>query len=202
MNHQIDDGEHGLEARRHVFRRRDNVRNPRVSNLALRADQALRHGCRSRQESARDFVGIEAAEGAQREGHLRFERQSGMAAGEDQAEPIVGDFVRVIIRFLRLGDQSGGGVGRQLFPVASLAADAVDDLVAGGLYDPGPGKIGDACLGPLVHGGGKGLLGALFGKVKIAHQANQGGHDEAPIGAVNCLDGRRCFGRHIPMINI
>ena len=56
------------------------------------------------EERAGDFVGVEAAQRAQRQRDLRFERERGMTAGEDQPEPIVGDLAvtRQIIRLVGL----------------------------------------------------------------------------------------------------
>ena len=58
------------------------------ADLALRTDQALRHG-RSGTSSPRDRVRLQAAQRSQRQSHLRVERERRMAAGEDQAEAIV-----------------------------------------------------------------------------------------------------------------
>jgi hypothetical protein len=36
----------------------------------------------------------------------------------------------------------------------------------------------------LVHGGGKGLLGCVFGGIEVAEEANQGRDDPTPVGAI------------------
>src|SRR5215210_1653976 len=46
--------------------------------------------------NARDLLGGEAAERAQREGDLRLGAQRRMAASEEQLEPLVGDLRRVV----------------------------------------------------------------------------------------------------------
>ena len=91
---EIDHRQHGVEALGHVLRLGHGVGNAGVADLALGADQALRHRRRRHQKGARDLVGLEAAERAERQRDLRLERQRGMAAGEDQAKAIVGDLAR------------------------------------------------------------------------------------------------------------
>ena len=80
--------------------------------------------------------------------------------------------------------------------------DAVDGLVPGGLDDPGARELGHAGRPPLVHGGRKGLLRRLFGQVEVAHQPDQGGDDPAPIGAIDCFNGRGGIRRHTSIVNI
>ena len=60
-------------------------------------------------------------------------------------------------------------------------AEAVDGLVAGGLDDPGAGMLGDAGFAPLLDGGGEGLLGAVFGELEVAEEADESGDDAAPV---------------------
>ena len=48
------------------------------------------------EKRARDLVGLEAAERAQRQRDLGLERQRRVAAGEDQPQPIVGDLAGVV----------------------------------------------------------------------------------------------------------
>ena len=73
------------------------VRNAGVADLALGAHQALGHRRRRHQKRARDLVGLQAAQRAQRQRDLRLERKRRMAAGEDQAQAIVGDLVGVVV---------------------------------------------------------------------------------------------------------
>ena len=113
-----------------------------------------------------------------------------MATGKDQAKPIVGNLRRIVIRFGKSRTQFVGGVGFELLLEDLFAADAVDGLVPGGLDDPGARKLRHSGLFPLVHGRGKGFLGALLGQVEVADQADESGHDSSPVGAVHCFDGR------------
>src|SRR2546422_1557705 len=54
-----------------------SVRNTGVADLSLGPHQPLRHRRRRHQKGARDLVRFEASQRAQRQGHLRFERESG-----------------------------------------------------------------------------------------------------------------------------
>ncbi len=42
---------------------------------------------------------------------------------------------------------------------------------------------------PLAHGGGEGFLRGLFREVEVADQADQSGHDPAPVGPIDRIDG-------------
>src|SRR4029077_1605119 len=101
---------------------------------------------------------------------LRFGRQRRMATGKDQPQAIVGNFVRVVIRLGNIANETGLRIRRQLLVVTSLTPDAVDGLVLCRLDDPGAGNIGDTGTWPLIDGGRKGFLRALFGQVKVADQ--------------------------------
>ena len=86
-----------------------------------------------------------------------------MAAGEDEAEAVVGDVEVVVVGVSADGAElRRDGVDVLFEP--RFAADAVDGFVAGGLDDPGAGEIGHAGVAPLDEGGGKGFLGGLFGQ--------------------------------------
>ena len=77
-----------------------HVRDARVANLPLRPHQPLRHRRRRDEERARDLVGVEPAERAERQRDLRVERQRRVAAGEDQAKAIVRDLAGVVVGLL------------------------------------------------------------------------------------------------------
>src|SRR4029077_20391173 len=82
------DGEHGGEAVWQEVRGRDPERDPRSLDLALAAYQSLRHRRLGDEAGARDPLGAEAPEGAQRQRHLRVCRERRVTAGEDQLEPL------------------------------------------------------------------------------------------------------------------
>jgi hypothetical protein len=61
-----------------------------VLDLAFGSHQPLRQGWLRHQEGARNLVRCQAAESAQGKGDLRLTVECGMAAGEDQPQPVVG----------------------------------------------------------------------------------------------------------------
>ena len=65
----------------------------RFGEGALGADDALRDGGLGDEEGARDLVGGQAAEQAQRERDARLGGEHGMAGDEDEAEQVVADVV-------------------------------------------------------------------------------------------------------------
>src|SRR5439155_102731 len=71
------------------------IGNARVPNLCLGAHDALGHCGRTGEKGAGDLLGREAADLAQGQRDLRVRRQSRMAAGEDQPQPIVLDTLPV-----------------------------------------------------------------------------------------------------------
>ena len=62
-----------------------------VADLALGAHQALGERRLRHQEGTRDLGRAQPAQKAQRQGNLRVRREGRMAAGEDQAQPVVLD---------------------------------------------------------------------------------------------------------------
>ena len=185
---EIDDRQHRVDPRGHVLRVGHRVRDARVADLGLRADEALRHGRGRHEKRARDLVRLEAAQRAKRERDLRLGGQRRVAAGEDQPEAIIGDLGRIVVGLLGGRAQLRRGIRFQLVREPRPAPDAIDALVPGRLDDPGPRRLGNAGGPPLVHRGHKGFLGGLFGQVEIADEANEGGDDPAPIGAVDRVD--------------
>src|SRR6185503_16003586 len=78
IENQVDDVKHSVESLGKVGTRRDLIRNPRVADLSLRADDSLRH-CRWRsEEGMRDFLGRQAAHFAQRKRHSCVGGECGM----------------------------------------------------------------------------------------------------------------------------
>lgn len=91
VEHQLNHAKDRIESVRQLDARRHFIRNPRVANLGLRSDDALRQPRRRRQKRLGDLLGCQAAHLAKREGDLGIPRQRRMAAREDQPEPIVLD---------------------------------------------------------------------------------------------------------------
>lgn len=181
---EVDRGEHGVEPLGHLVAAGDDVGDAGVANFAFGAHQALGHGWRGHEKGARDLIGFEAAEGAQGERHLGVESQGGVATGEDQPQPFVGNFTGIVVRRDRA---SLRGIGQRLD--ARLAAEMVDRFMTRRLEDPGARLFGHAGGRPLMEGGGKRLLGGVLGDIEITHHADQRGDDAAPIGPVERING-------------
>ena len=127
---QVDDGEHRGQPVGQQVSRRDAERDAGVADLALRANEPLRHRRLGDEERTRDLVGRQAAERAQRQGDLRVERERGMAAREDELEALVGEGGLV-----HRSPAHGFRCDRQqvrLRDERPVAADAVDRPVARG----------------------------------------------------------------------
>ena len=105
-----------------------------------------------------------------------------MAAGEDQAQPFVGDFRGVggtvgFVFFHQAHDLGlGGGVAFGL-------ADAVDCGAAGDLQEPGLRVVGQARATPVDKRAGRGLLQGIFCQVEIAERSNKRRQKPPPIFA-------------------
>ena len=167
---------------------RHDIRNAGVANLALGADQPLRHGGGRHQKRPRDLVGLEAAQGAEGQRHLRFRGQRGVAAGEHQAQAVVGNFTSVVVRLFDGADQAASGVLFEFFLGPRTMPDAVDGLVAGRLDNPGAREFRHPGDTPLVHGRRKSLLRRLFRQIEIADEPDQCGDNPAPIGMIDSFN--------------
>src|SRR5271170_3450400 len=119
-----------------------------------------------------------------------------MAAGKDQAKTIVRNLVCVVIWLLDLADQTRSGIRFEFFLESRFAPDAVNGLVPSCLNYPRAREFRDTGNSPLIRGGYKCFLRGFFGKVEVADEPYQGGHDAAPIGAIDCFDGLGGVQRH------
>ena len=153
------------------------IRDARVADLGLGADDALGERGRGREKRARDLLGRQAADFAQGECHLRVGGERGVAAGEDQAQPIVFDAFLV--------GPGGGVVHRELLGGAlfveliesGAAAEAVDRLEPAGGHQPGARVCGHSFLRPLLERGAERVLQGFFGDVEVAEQADERGQN-------------------------
>ena len=85
----------------------------------------------------------------------------------------------------------------QFFFQTSLAPQAIDRFVFGGLNDPGARRFRNAVSAPLVNGGRERLLRGIFGELKVAELPDESGHDAAPVRAVDCVDSKVGVGKHV-----
>ena len=89
VEHEVDDVQHGRQPLGQQVSGRHAVRDLRVVDLALRAHQPLCHRRLRDEERASDLARLQARDRAQRQRQLRLRRERGVAAGEDQAQPVV-----------------------------------------------------------------------------------------------------------------
>ena len=195
---QVDDGEHAVHALAEVLRRRDPVGDLGRADLLLRAGDALRHRRLGDEEGLRDLGHGEAAEQAQGQRHPRLGCERGVAAGEDQPQPVVLDHAGRLV-----GCVVGHHECRLVLGVAvGLAADPVDRAVARGRGQPAAGVGRYAVAGPALDGGQQRLAGRLLGDVDVAEAAGQRGDDPAVLLAVDPLDRGRGVRRAIGMSQV
>jgi hypothetical protein len=128
----------------------------------------LRH-CRFGDEERPSDLGCrQPTEHAQRQRDLRVDRERGVAAGEDEGKPLVGNRAHVVLLLYQLD----GGEPLERRPLR-LAAQPVDRAVAGGGDDPGAGIRRDAVAGPALRGDRERLLDGVLGEVEVAEPADQ-----------------------------
>ena len=194
---EIDDFEHGRQARGAVQAGGNFEGHMRFGERALGAHDALRDGGLRSEKGAGNLRRGEAAEQAQGEGDARFGREHGMAGDEDEAEQIVLDIA------VGCAGEGGGEVGEgalllvfelagELFVFlldARVAAQQVDGAVLGGGHEPRAGVLRHAGRGPLFECGDQRVLGQLFGDADIAHDARQSGDDARGLHAPHGVDG-------------
>ena len=114
-----------------------------------------------------------------------------MAAGENQAELVVGEHVVGCV-----GVRFGGGRGDRIsFCVfvalvlkPSIAAKSVDGFVARGADEPGARVRRLAFSGPFFQSDGVGFLQHFLGEIEIAEQTNERGQDSARLFAVKLFE--------------
>ena len=152
------------------------------ADLRLRAHQALRHRRRRHQERARDLLRLEAAQRAQRQRDLRLDGQRRVAAGEDEAQPIVthGHLVdlaaRVVAPERGVGLHLGALVLEQRAP-----PHLIDRLVARGADQPGARVRGRPLARPLHQRRLQRRRQRLFAQVDVAQDADQRREDPPPL---------------------
>jgi hypothetical protein len=163
----------------------DRDRDRRLTDLALRTREPLRHGRLGFEERPGDLSRGEPAERPKRQRHLRLARERGVAAREHQREPVVGVVVhRVTLRHRpsrspdrreiadippRLGLEDGELVG-----VPAISPQTIDRAVASRRRDPRTGVVRRAAGRPLLERNGERLLHGFLGQVDVADRARDG----------------------------
>ena len=93
---EVDDVEDAAEPLGQLVVGRDPVGDAGGLDLALGPHEALVHRRLGGQEGPGDLGHLEAADGPEGERHPCLEGEGGVAAGEEQAEPVVGDAAAVV----------------------------------------------------------------------------------------------------------
>ena len=167
-------------------------RDPRLGEGPLGPDDALGDRRLRDEERARDLVGRQAAEQAQRERDARLRREHRMAGREDQAQEVVADVVvegRVEIRRGRLLRLSSSRPSSSCLRSSTLrSAQQVDRPVLGGGHEPGAGVVRDARLRPLLERGDERVLGQLLGEADVAHDPREAGDEPGRLDPPDRVD--------------
>ena len=138
-----------------------------------------------------------------RQRDLGLERQRRVAAGEHQAEPVVGHLLlrrHAVIAF-RSCRCHHGNLPR-LGLADALAPGAVDGPVTRHRREPCAGAARDAVAGPALERGREGILRALLGQVPVTGQPDEGRDDPAPLGVERLGNCGLDTGRHISQIGL
>ena len=188
---QVESRQHRAQPIRQVIAARDLVGDPSVADLALGAHDALLHGRLAGEKRACHLGSGEPPEQAQGEGHLGLARERRVAAGEEQAQAIVGYRVHVVAWIALVRARRGESLElAQLVQIAALAADAVDGAVARGADDPGAGVAGEPVAGPALDRDHEGLLHRLLGQVDVAEDPDQDRHRPSRLAPEQAVDDR------------
>ncbi len=191
---EIDDLEDRGQPRRQVPAARHLERHARLGQRPFRADDALRDGGLGHEKRARDFVGREPAEQAQRERRARFGRQYRVARHQDQPQQVVAHLVvhrGLEVGRLRACAERGIDLDGLVFPLGhAVPADAVDRAVLCRGHEPGARIVGNACLGPPLERGDERLLCEVFGQPDIAHDAHEAADEPGRLDPPDSLDRR------------
>jgi len=184
---QIDHAQHAVEAFGEFIGRRHCIGNFRLADFGFGAHDALRHRRRPGQRRSGDFLGGQAADLAQRQCHLRVGCECRMAAGKNQPQAIVFDFIAVgrgalvdnVVRCIII--ERGK---------TRAAPQRIDRLETTRRNQPGA-RIGwQAFNRLLLECRAKGLVHRLFGPIEVAGQAHQRGEHAARFGTLDRVDLR------------
>lgn len=125
----------------------------------------------------------------QRQRDLLVGGQGGVAAGEDELEPLIGDLAQGLNLILDGGARVGQRGQRLVVEgCGAVTAAAVDGLAASRDGQPRAG-VARGLLRPALDGGQEGVLQGILGQVEVAQPADEGGENLARLAAVGALDG-------------
>ena len=195
---QVDDLEHRRQTGREIVSARQLEGDPGLGERALGADDPLGDGRLRDEERARDLLGGQPSEQAQREGNPRLDGENRMAGDEHQAQEIIADVVVDRLVEVRRGDFSLDlHLATDLLVLALeplVAAQEVDGTMLRGGHEPGARIVRNARPRPPLEGGHQGLLRDLLGEADVAHHPRQPGDEPGRLDPPDCVDGALWFG--------
>ncbi len=176
VENQIDHFEHRRQALRSLLRAGQFEWNPRFRERAFGAHDPLGdRGLRS-QKSARDFVGLQTAEQAQRERNACGLRQNRVTRDENKARQIVAVVGVVETRSNRLHSRQLAAELLALVREQRISPQPVDRAMLCRGHQPRTRLSGNAGLRPLLERGDERVLRHLFGDTDVAYDACQAGN--------------------------
>ena len=190
---QVHDPQHAAQAVGQLLVGRHAVGDARVGDLALRAHDPLAHGRLGDQERTGDLAGRHASERSQRERDARRHLQRGVAAGEDQPQPVVDDRALVVHRWLLVLGVQAREVGQALGAIGHrpVPAQAIDRPPPRGRRDPRPRVGGNPVAPPHRDRRLERVLDRVLGQLEVADLSDQGGQDDRALVAKRARDRRR-----------
>ena len=188
---EVDHVQDAVQPIRELVRVRDPVGDPGGLDLPLRPDEPLVHRGLGGQERAGDLGDLQSTDDPEGECDPRLQGESGVAAGEEQSQPVVvhatevGRFfaARVLVPHQRLQVVERGRPG-------GLSTHAVDGPPSGDGGEPRARSGRDALGGPLRHGSGERVGHRLLGQPHVAAElAGERREECGPLLAIRPLDG-------------
>ena len=189
---QVETRQNAGEALLEQGRRRNAERDPGFEDLALGAHDALRERRLADDEGAGQLRRVETGDRLQRQRDPRLDRQRRVAAGEQQAEPVVVDRRRrgagrdrAVVVVVTLALQA-----RDLAGEIRVAAQPVERLAPGGRRDPRGGFGGNAARRPRLERDRERVLRRVLRQREVAEPPGETGDDPSPLDPHRALDLR------------
>src|SRR5262245_26595600 len=174
---EVDDLEHGRQAGDALRPARDLEGDVLLREGALGPYDALGHGGFRDEEGARDLLGAETAEQAERERHPRLGREHRVAGDEHETQEVVTDVVVDCSVEVHRGQIAlHFQLAAELFVLALeelVPPEEVDRAMLGGGHEPGARLVRDARLRPPLECRDERLLGEVLGHPDVAYQPRE-----------------------------
>ena len=173
VEHQVQHLQHGAEPLC-LFGLGHAEAGPGGGDLLFRAADALGHGRLGHEERAGDLRGAQPTDGPQRQRHLRWWGQRGVAAQEQQRQAVIGGSrIGDVGRRSQLRGGFPGGCGRLAPAAGGVAAPLVGQPPRRDGDQPAARAVRHAALGPRDRGVEQGILHGILARVEMAVVAYQ-----------------------------